>query len=123
MAGAPDPAGLELRRPTPWPGPQCGAAAPCSSLPPCLGVKTSMRNQWPCVVESVERLGPLPGCICRRPSRERWPWSLASRITAESAELLACSQARPCGAVQGHGSAGDAVCRVACAGVNCGKGA
>jgi molybdate transport system regulatory protein len=54
-----------------------------------------MRNQWPCVVESVERLGPIARCICRRPSRERWPcrWHRASPQRAPS--CWACSLAGP----------------------------
>ena len=55
---------------------------------PRLGVKTSMRNQWPCVVESVERLGPIARVHLKAAEPGAVALSLASRITAESAELL-----------------------------------
>ena len=55
---------------------------------PRLGVKTSMRNQWPCVVESVERLGPIARVHLQAAEPGAVALSLASRITAESAELL-----------------------------------
>ena len=55
---------------------------------PRLGVKTSMRNQWPCVVESVERLGPIARVYLQAAEPGALALSLASRITAESAELL-----------------------------------
>lgn len=50
-----------------------------------LGIHTSMRNQWPCVVQSVQVAGPLAlvqlqsqhGDVC-----------VSARITAESAQLL-----------------------------------
>ena len=55
---------------------------------PRLGVKTSMRNQWPCVVESVERLGPIARVHLQAAEPGAVTLSLASRITTESAELL-----------------------------------
>ena len=55
---------------------------------PRLGVKTSMRNQWPCVVESVQRLGPIARVHLQAAEPGAVALSLASRITAESAELL-----------------------------------
>ena len=52
-----------------------------------LAVRTSMRNQWPCVVQRLEMLGPIV--------RVHLGWgadaaqaALAARITRESAELL-----------------------------------
>lgn len=52
-----------------------------------LAVRTSMRNQWPCVVQRLETLGPIV--------RVHLGWgadtaqaALAARITRESAELL-----------------------------------
>lgn len=52
---------------------------------PRLGVKTSMRNQWPCVVQQVEVAGPLARIHVRS---QHGALPLTARITAESAQLL-----------------------------------
>jgi len=57
--------------------PQGGALA-------ALGLRTSMRNQLPCVVSNVQAHGPLVRVELALPGGG----TLASRITAESAELL-----------------------------------
>jgi molybdate transport system regulatory protein len=48
-----------------------------------LGLRTSMRNQLPCTVESVQSHGPLARVVLRLAEGR-----LAARITAESAQLL-----------------------------------
>lgn len=50
-----------------------------------LQTQTSMRNQWPCVVEKVELAGPLARVHLRSQHAD---WTLLARITAESAQLL-----------------------------------
>ena len=52
-------------------------------------------HSGPCVVESVERLGPIARCICRRPEPERWPcrWHRASPQKAPSSLGLQPGQA------------------------------
>lgn len=50
-----------------------------------LGIQTSMRNQWPCVVEQVEMAGPLAQVRVRSLHGDV---RLVARITAESAQLL-----------------------------------
>lgn len=57
--------------------PQGGALA-------ALGLRTSMRNQMPCIVDAVQVHGPLVRVRLVLPDGGE----LASRITAESAELL-----------------------------------
>ena len=57
--------------------PQAGALA-------ALGLRTSMRNQLPCAVASVQAHGPLVRVQLAMPGGGM----LASRITAESAQLL-----------------------------------
>lgn len=49
-----------------------------------LGVQTSMRNQWPCVVQQVEVSGPLALVQVHT----QGTLQLTARITAESAQLL-----------------------------------
>lgn len=60
-----------------------------------LAVRTSMRNQWPCVVQRLELLGPLArvhlvleGEGAAAASADTLHPTLAARITRESAELL-----------------------------------
>ncbi|MDR6216371.1 molybdate transport system regulatory protein [Paracidovorax wautersii] len=62
-----------------------------------LTVRTSMRNQWPCVVESLERLGPLVRVHLRGALQQGAGTGLAvcARITRESAELLALRRGVP----------------------------
>ena len=57
-----------------------------------LGVQTSMRNQWPCVVEHVEIAGPLALVQLQHPQGEL---QLTARITAESAQLLGLQPGMP----------------------------
>lgn len=59
------------------------AARPPGALA-ALGLRTSMRNQLPCTVHAVECHGPLARVVLALPDGGQ----LASRITAESAELL-----------------------------------
>ncbi len=50
-----------------------------------LGIQTSMRNQWPCVVQQVEVAGPL---ALVQVQSLHGDVQLTARITAESAQLL-----------------------------------
>jgi molybdate transport system regulatory protein len=50
-----------------------------------LGIQTSMRNQWPCVVAQVELAGPLAVVHVHSAQGDL---RLTARITAESAQLL-----------------------------------
>ena len=50
-----------------------------------LGIQTSMRNQWPCVVRQVELAGPL---ALVHVQSSQGDLALTARITAESAQLL-----------------------------------
>ena len=52
---------------------------------PSLGMQTSMRNQWPCVVDRVEVAGPL-ALVHVHSLHGQVP--LTARITSESAQLL-----------------------------------
>ena len=52
---------------------------------PRLGIHTSMRNQWPCVVQQVEVAGPLALVHVHSPHSDV---AVTARITAESAQLL-----------------------------------
>lgn len=56
-----------------------------SAALPRLGMQTSMRNQWPCVVQQVEVAGPLARIHVRS---QHGALPLTARITAESAQLL-----------------------------------
>lgn len=58
------------------------------ALPMGLGLRTSMRNQLPCRVESVEPVGPDDPAVLVR-LRTPGQALLASSITRESADLLA----------------------------------
>lgn len=69
-----------------------------------LAVRTSMRNQWPCVVQRLELLGPIVrvhlglegGAAMPLPAApERSSPLLAARITRESAELLGLQPGLP----------------------------
>ncbi|WP_159916630.1 TOBE domain-containing protein [Pantoea sp. 18069] len=53
-----------------------------------LALRTSMRNQWPCVVEALQVQGPLVRVQLRGADAGASALRLASRITRESAELL-----------------------------------
>lgn len=50
-----------------------------------LGIQTSMRNQWPCVVQQLEIAGPL---ALVQVQSQRGDMLLTAHITAESAQLL-----------------------------------
>lgn len=60
-----------------------------------LAVRTSMRNQWPCVVDSLERHGPLVLVQLRGDGPAAQALSMRSRITRESAELLGLAARMP----------------------------
>lgn len=57
-----------------------------------LGLQTSMRNQWPCVVQSVDLAGPL--ALVHLQSLQG-DLALSARITAESAQLLGLRAGMP----------------------------
>lgn len=57
-----------------------------------LGIQTSMRNQWPCVVQQVELAGPLALVHVCSPQGDL---ALTARITAESAQLLGLQPGMP----------------------------
>lgn len=57
-----------------------------------LGIQTSMRNQWPCVVQQVELAGPLAQVHVHSPQGDL---RLTARITAESAQLLGLQVGMP----------------------------
>ena len=54
-----------------------------------LSVRTSMRNQWPCEVRSLQASGPLVRLELRGAGSEAAAPRLWARITRESCELLA----------------------------------
>ncbi len=53
-----------------------------------LALRTSMRNQWPCVVDALQVQGPLVRVQLRGADASAQALRLAARITRESAELL-----------------------------------
>lgn len=57
-----------------------------------LGIQTSMRNQWPCVVQQVQLAGPLALVKVRS---QHGDVCLTARITAESAQLLGLQVGMP----------------------------
>ena len=57
-----------------------------------LGIQTSMRNQWPCIVEHVEIAGPLAQVQVRSCHGDVL---FTARITAESAQLLGLQSGQP----------------------------
>ena len=58
-----------------------------------LALRTSMRNQWPCVVEALQTQGPLVRVQLR--GADAAALRLAARITRESAELLGLAPGAP----------------------------
>ncbi|WCM86936.1 TOBE domain-containing protein [Acidovorax sp. NCPPB 3576] len=58
-----------------------------------LALRTSLRNQWPCTVQSLEPLGPLVRVHLQGESAP--DLALCARITRESAELLALRAGLP----------------------------
>ncbi|MCZ2103149.1 MAG: TOBE domain-containing protein [Burkholderiales bacterium] len=69
---------------------QAAPGARAHAVASSLGVRTSMRNQWPCVVQSVKREGPLVQVELAAQGDEAL--RLHARITRESAELLGLAQ-------------------------------
>lgn len=57
-----------------------------------LGIQTSMRNQWPCVVQEVEIAGPLALVLVHSTQGDL---RMTARITAESAQLLGLQVGMP----------------------------
>lgn len=57
-----------------------------------LGIQTSMRNQWPCVVQQVDIAGPL---ALVHVQSQHGAVRLTARITAESAQLLGLQMGMP----------------------------
>lgn len=62
---------------------------------PNLGLMTSMRNQWPCVVLKVESIGGQIRVWLRAASDAGSDWTIAARITPESYELLGLAPGVP----------------------------
>ncbi|WP_311222755.1 MULTISPECIES: TOBE domain-containing protein [unclassified Acidovorax] len=60
-----------------------------------LAVRTSMRNQWPCVVVSLEMHGPIVLVQLRGDGVAAQALDVRSRITRESAELLGLAPGLP----------------------------
>ena len=60
-----------------------------------LALRTSMRNQWPCVVDALQVQGPLVRVQLRGADASTQALRLASRITRESAELLGLQPGSP----------------------------
>lgn len=58
-----------------------------------LALRTSMRNQWPCVVEALQAQGPLVRVQLR--GADAAALQLEARITQESAELLGLAPGLP----------------------------
>jgi len=71
-----------------------GAAAgmaPAASTPPALGLRTSMRNQWPATVTALRRQGAVVLAQLSLAGPDR----LLASLTRESAELLGLRQGLP----------------------------
>lgn len=62
---------------------------------PNLGLMTSMRNQWPCVVLKVESIGGQIRVWLRAAREAGSDWTIAARITPESYELLGLAPGVP----------------------------
>ncbi|MET1113546.1 MAG: TOBE domain-containing protein [Comamonas sp.] len=60
-----------------------------------LALRTSMRNQWPCMVEALQAQGPLVRVQLRGADASAAALRLAARITQESAELLGLAPGLP----------------------------
>jgi len=60
-----------------------------------LSVRTSMRNQWPCVVHALEPAGAVVRVHLRGVDAAAHDLAVCSRITRESAELLALQPGLP----------------------------
>ncbi|GAA6118268.1 TOBE domain-containing protein [Acidovorax sp. FG27] len=60
-----------------------------------LAVRTSMRNQWPCVVTAIERHGPLVQVQLAGDGPASHALVVRARITRESAELLGLAPGLP----------------------------
>ena len=68
---------------------------PAAALAARLALRTSMRNQWPCVVEVLQIQGPLVRVQLRGADASASALRLAARITRESAELLGLAPGLP----------------------------
>jgi molybdate transport system regulatory protein len=53
-----------------------------------LALRTSMRNQWPCVVQSLDLQGPMAHVHLQATGSAGAAMQITARITTESAELL-----------------------------------
>ena len=60
-----------------------------------LALRTSMRNQWPCVIEAVELQGPVARVHLQATGTGRVAMAITARITTESAELLGLQPGLP----------------------------
>ncbi len=60
-----------------------------------LAVRTSMRNQWPCVVRAVQVHGPLVQVQLQGDGAAAQALAVRARITRESAELLGLAPGLP----------------------------
>lgn len=60
-----------------------------------LAVRTSMRNQWPCVVQALQAHGPLVLVQLQGDAAAAQALSVRARITRESAELLGLAPGLP----------------------------
>lgn len=60
-----------------------------------LALRTSMRNQWPCVVQALQAHGPLVLVQLQGDAAAAQALSVRARITRESAELLGLAPGLP----------------------------
>lgn len=60
-----------------------------------LAVRTSMRNQWPCVVRALEPAGAVMRVHLRGADAAALSLTVCARVTRESAELLALQAGSP----------------------------
>ena len=60
-----------------------------------LAVRTSMRNQWPCIVQALQAHGPLVLVQLQGDAAAAQALSVRARITRESAELLGLAPGLP----------------------------
>ncbi|MBS0391288.1 MAG: LysR family transcriptional regulator [Proteobacteria bacterium] len=60
-----------------------------------LSVRTSMRNQWPCIVQAMQASGPIVRAQLRGAGAAAAELTVFSRITRESAELLGLRPGMP----------------------------
>lgn len=82
-----------LARLSPQAGAASGGGPGGSAALARLALRTSLRNQWPCTVQSLEPLGPLMRVHLQGESAPQL--ALCARITQESVELLALRPGLP----------------------------